>query len=54
VGRHHRPDSGFDEEAGYPDERTPRAAYRQGVLTGMIITWALLVAGVTVYLVLIR
>lgn len=37
----------------YPDDRTPRVAYRQGVLTGVIATWALFLA-VAVYLYLIR
>jgi hypothetical protein len=53
VGRHHRPDTEFDG-SDYPDERTPRTAFRQGLLTGVLVTWALVLAGIVVYLTLIR
>lgn len=55
MGAHHRPDSDFDEESGrYPDRRTPRVAYRQGFLTGVIVTWGLILAGTVVYLAFFR
>lgn len=55
MGAHYRPDSDFDEESeSYPDLRTPRVAYRQGVLTGAIVTWGLLLAAAVVYLALVR
>jgi hypothetical protein len=53
MGRHHRPESDFDETTkSWP--APDRVRYRKGFLDGLVTAWVLVLVGAGIYLVATR
>jgi hypothetical protein len=54
VGRHHRPDSDFDQDTETWWAMPDPVRYRKGFLDGLITAWVLALVGYGVYVVITR